>query len=441
MKHHGWAGIEYSVEDKKYNGIIENLVAPSSNAMQGINDWRDSAAKFALFIFGIVLWHKGSAIAAGSLLILVWILCGGLRQIKSVIKESLAVAILSFCGVLLLGILWSDYPSSDRFRWDKYFGLMIFIPYLFLLNKDRLAWAVGGLTIGYFGILLIGRYYQFFLGVPGIPPLKMAYLHYSMGLGIGVLLAIYWAGISESRRVVMLMSVVAASLLFIQFNLNGRGPLLATCTTIILLLFLLHRHQLKKLLGILTVMTVMMGAFAYHSSVFQGRFALIETELVQSEQGENQTNVGLRRAFYEIGLNAIAQRPWFGHGTGMAQKAFAETVEVYQGGRFKDVASSYHLHYHNDLIEMGVYLGLLGISAYLFLLWGWFQSLRVRGLAILGATLVCFIFMAGLTDVILIYGQIPSLLLAITAIAILSAASYLLRLDHLHPTHLLLPRV
>ena len=220
------------------------------------------------------------------------------------------------------------------------------------------------------------------------------------------------------------MSMVASFLLFIQFNLNGRGPLLATCTTLILLLFLLHRHQLKKLLGILTVVTVMMGAFAYHSSTFQSRFSLIENELVQSEQGENLTSVGYRRAFYEIGLNAIAQRPWFGYGTGMAQKAFAENAEVNQEGRFKDAASFHNLHYHNDLIEMGVYLGLLGISAYLLLLWGWFQSLRVHGLIILGATLVCFIFMAGLTDVILIYGQIPLLLLVITAIAIVWQREY-----------------
>ncbi len=404
--------------------MLVNLVTPLSNPVQSINDWRDSAAKFALFIFGVVLWHKGSAIAAGSLLILVWILCGGLLHLKVTIKEPLAMAIISFCGVLLLGILWSDYPNSGRFRWDKYCGLMIFIPYLSLLNKDRLAWAVGGLVIGYLGILFVGLYYQFFLGVPGIPPLKMAYLHYSAGIGVGVLLAIYWAGISKNRGVVILMTVVAFLLILVQFNLNGRGPLLATCSATILLLFLLHRHHFKKLLGILTVVIVMMGAFAYHSSVFQDRFSRIETELVQSERGVNDTSTGERRAFYEIGLNAISQRPWFGHGTGMAQKSFAELADTYQGGRFKDVANHHHLHFHNDLIEIGVYLGLLGISAYFFLLWGWFQSLRVRGLTFLGATLVCFIFMAGLTDVILIYGQIPSLLLAITAIAIIWQREY-----------------
>ena len=396
----------------------------SASPMQSAYEWRDILVKFALLIFGIVLWHKGAGITAGSFLILVWILCGGLRQIKSVIKEPLAVAILSLCGVLLLGILWSDWPNSGRFRWDKYLALMIFIPYLSLLNKDRLFWAVGGVVIGYLGVLLTGLYYQFFLGVPGIPPLKMLYLHFSLGIGVGSLLAFYWAGISESRRVVMLMFVVAASLLFIQFNLAGRGPLLATCTAVILLIFLLHRHQPKKLLSILSVAIVMMGAFAYHSSIFQDRFSRIHTDLVQSEQGVNNTSTGERRALYEIGLNAISQRPWFGYGTGMAQKSFREIAESYEGGRFKDVENMHNLHFHNDLIEMGVYLGLLGILAYLFLLWGWFQSLRVRGLTVLGATLVCFIFMAGLTDVILIYGQIPSLLLAITAIAIIWQREY-----------------
>ena len=63
----------------------------------------------------------------------------------------------------------------------------------------------------------MGLYYQFYLGVSGTSPLKMAYLYFSLGIGVGVLLAIYWASISENRRVVMLMSVVAPFLLF-TFN-------------------------------------------------------------------------------------------------------------------------------------------------------------------------------------------------------------------------------
>ena len=392
---------------------------PSSNPVQSINDWRDSAAKFALFIFGVVLWHKAAGIAAGSLLILVWILCGGLLQIKSVIKEPLAVAILSLCGVLLLGILWSDWPNSGRFRWDRYLALMIFIPYLFLLNKDRLAWAVGGVVIGYLGVLLIGLYYQFYLGVSGIPPLKMAYLHFSLMIGIGVLLAFYRAGISENNKIELLFWAVAYLLLFVQFNLNGRGPLLTTVGTLFFLLFLLYRRQIKKMISIMVLTASLIGIFAYQSSIFQERITQAQTDIELSERGENQTSVGQRRAFFEVGLYAITQRPWFGYGTGMAKKAFDENAETYEGGRYKDVASFHNLHYHNDLIEMGVYLGALGIAAYILLLWGWFKTLRMRQMTILGATLVFFVFMAGLTDVFFFYGQIPSLLLVITSIAII----------------------
>jgi O-antigen ligase len=67
---------------------------------------------------------------------------------------------------------------------------------------------------------------------------------------------------------------------------------------------------------------------------------------------------------------------------------------------------------------MGIYLGALGLFAYTFLLWGWFQTLRANRLTTLGVALVCFIFLAGITDVIFIYSQIPSLLLVITAISI-----------------------
>ena len=84
--------------------------------------------RLLLLLFGIALWHKGSDIVCGSLLILVWILYGGLYQFRQIVKEPLALGILIFCAVLFLGLLWSDYPNSGTFRWSKYLGLMIFIP-------------------------------------------------------------------------------------------------------------------------------------------------------------------------------------------------------------------------------------------------------------------------------------------------------------------------
>lgn len=51
---------------------------------------------------------------------------------------------------------------------------------------------------------------------------------------------------------------------------------------------------------------------------------------------------------------------------------------------------------------------------------GWFQTLWMRKLGALGATLVCFIFLGGITDTFLFYQQITFMLLALTAIVITS---------------------
>ena len=231
----------------------ESAGPPASQ--QGTYGWCNVLAKFSLLFFGIVLWYKMSIYFGYGLLVLAWVLDGGLHRSRQMIKEPLVLAILFFCAVLVLGILWSDYPNSGRIRWNKYVILTVFIPYLSLLNKERLFWAIGGLVIGYSVVLLMGIYYRFFLGEQGIPPLKMAYLHFSMMLGIGVILISYLAATSSNKKI--------------------RG-----------------------------------------------------------------------------------------------------------------------------------------------LLWGWFQTLRAHRLTTLGIALVCFIFLAGITDVLFIYGQIPSLLLVITAIAI-----------------------
>jgi O-antigen ligase len=386
---------------------------------QGAHGWCNVLAKFALFFFGVALWYKFSIYVGYGLLVLAWVLDGGLHRSRQMIKEPLVLGILFFCAVLVLGILWSDYPNSGRIRWNKYIVLTVFIPYLSLLNRERLSWAIGGLVIGYSVVLLMGIYYRFFLGEQGIPPLKMAYLHFSMMLGIGVILISYLAATSRNTKVKGLLWGFAVFLLFMQFNQDGRGPLLATVPTLILLFFMLYRAHIKKLLGFMAAMIIVIGVFAYNSNNFHERLFHVQGDIELIQQENYGTSMGYRIGMWDVGLHAIAQRPWFGYGTGMAASAFEQTAETYKGGRYKSLANfQKNPQYHNDLIEMGVYLGALGLFAYIFLLWSWFQTLRANRLTTLGVALVCFIFLAGITDVIFIYSQIPSLLLVITAIAI-----------------------
>ncbi|MBA2658815.1 MAG: O-antigen ligase family protein [Nitrosospira sp.] len=409
------------------NGSYENL-AGSSRPPHSAYSWRDVLPKFALCFFGIALWSKGITMYAYYFLALVWILDSGLGRFGEVIKEPFVATMLILCIVVALGILWGDNVTLGYKVWKRYFAFLIFIPYFSLLGKTgkkRLPWAIGGLLLGYSGVLLTGIYQWITMDARGIPLLRMTYLDFSCMLGIGVILSIYLAGTRSNNKTRLLLWLLAVFLLFVQFNQNARALLLATLISSVILIFLLHKKEIRTFLAITASLIIVVGVFAYTSSTFQERLLQAQRDIELSQQEKYNTSLGYRLAMWDVGLHGIAERPLFGHGTGMAARYFDKTAETYKGGLYKDVPefiTTYH--YHNDWIEIGMQVGAIGLLAYASLLWGWFQTLRTQRLTILGATLMCFILLFGLTDVFVIFTQNLYLLLAITAIAVCWQKTY-----------------
>ena len=380
--------------------------------------WRNWFAKVALCFFGIALWHKGLGNFSYPLLIVAWIIDNDSYKFKATIKEPLVMAIIFFCLVLAAGVLWSDYPNSGYIRWNKYFAFLFIIPFLSLLNKERLSWAIGGLAVGYFYILFAGVYHWIVLGEQGIPFLKMTYLRFSLTVGTGIILAIYFASISSDKKIKFLLWFITALLLFVQFNQDGRGPLLTTVLTSMLLIFLLYKTRIKLLFGAMALLIIVILGFFHSSDRFQERVAQAKNDIEFLQQERFDTDLGYRLAIWDVGLHAIAHRPIFGYGTGMALSTYEKYVETYKDGRYKALWKDPRFHYHNDLVEIGVFVGGLGILAFIVLLWGWFWSLKKCRLTTLGTALVCYVFLAGLTDIFLAYTGLPLLLIAISAVAI-----------------------
>ena len=381
--------------------------------------WHDRTAKFALFFFCIALWHNTIVWLAFLVLIVAWVLDGGHRRLGETIKEPLVLAILILCGFLALGMLWGDSPEAGLLRWKKYFILLAFIPFLSLLNKTRLPWAIGALLVGYSTILVIGVYQWMIVGEQGIPFLKISYLTFSAMLGIGIIVTLCLTITSNNIKINLLGWGVALLLLFIQFNQHARGILLATLLTSAFLILLCYKTEIIKLLGMTVVLVVVVVTFAYSSNSFQERLAVARDDIKLSQQDRYDSSLGYRLALWDVGLYGISQRPWFGHGTGSPERYFDETVVTYKGGVYQDL-STFHKtsHYHNDLIEIGMHIGLLGLLAFAFLLWSWFKTFKNHQLTLLGAALVCFIFLAGMTDAFILYSRIPALMFVITAILV-----------------------
>ncbi|SDZ85622.1 O-antigen ligase family protein [Nitrosospira multiformis] len=383
------------------------------------NAWRDVLAKSVLFFFGIALWYKGLSFYAYYLLPLAWTIDGGLARAGETVKEPLAIGMLLLCFVLALGILWSDHPDLGFKVWRRYFAFLVFIPYLGLLNKERLPWAISGALLGYFGALLIGLYHWLVMGVQGIPTLGMPYLHFSSMLGIGVILALYLTGTSKNKTGKALFWALALFLLFIQFNQNARGILVATLISSVFLVFFLYRKKLSRLFTFITILSFAASFSAYNSSSFEERLSQARQDIELLEQKNFNSSIGYRLALWDVGLHGIAEHLFAGHGTGAAARYFDKTVETYKGGIYRDLTEFHDTyHYHNDWIEIGMQLGLLGLVAYALLLWGWFQTLARRGHVALAAALVSFIFVCGLVDNLVFFRQIIFLLIVVTTIFI-----------------------
>ena len=407
------------MQNSNYFRYIKNkLVYPILR--HGDYSWRDILAISALLFFSIAFWIKELSFHAYNfahyLLILAWILDGGLSRLKETIKEPFVAAMLILCIVMALGIFWSDDLKLGFKVFRRYTAFLIFIPYLSLLNKERLLWAIGGILIGYFSVLAMGIYQWIILDLQGIPPLSMPYLKFSSMLGIGVLLALYLASITKDNKTKIFLSIFSIFLLFIQFNQDARGILIATIVSSVLLIFLFFRKEIGKFLSIMTLLVVVCGIFAYNSDNFQRRLSLANNNIKSFKAGDYNTSPGQRLALWDIGLHGIAERPLFGHGTGMALHSFDTSVQIYKSGFYKNLPK--FVHYHNDWVEIGTHIGALGLFAYAYLLWGWFQTLKAHKLAIPGAALLCFVFLCGITDLFVFFRQTIFLLVAITAIGI-----------------------
>ena len=381
--------------------------------------WRELLIKSALLLFCLGLWFKSLYVFIFPILIVAWILDKGHLKLRQLIAEPLVQAIVILCGVLLLGFLWGDSFGGGRHKWTKYFFLLFFIPFLSLLNKERLPLVIGVLAFGYVSILLTGAYQWFSMGVLGVPFFNISYLGFSALLGFSVILAIYFACISRTISFKILFITIALALLFLQFNQNGRGILLATLVTIPFLIFLRFRIEFRKFITILVALIIVIAGFTFSSSAFQERLVLAKEDMKQLQQGNYGTSMGYRLAMWDVGLDAIAKRPFLGYGTGNGEQYFDDAIETYKGGIYQGLPDFHSTsHYHHDWIELGMHLGLLGMLVFAFFLWSWYRIFSAQKLPILGATLVCYIFLAGLSDTFMLYNRVPILLLTITAVMI-----------------------
>lgn len=380
---------------------------------------REFFVRSVLVLFCAGLWFGSLYWVLIVLLLLAWLLDSTAQSLRTLIREPLVQAILLLCLGLLAGLAWSDTTLSGRHKWAKYLLLLTYIPFLGLLNKQRLPWVVGAVTAGYCLVLSAGLHAWFVDQELGVPVFDMTYLTFSAMLGVGSI--VFACGACMSRHGLMRMVLVAFAvlLLYFQFHQGARGFLLATLLTLLVMLVNYFHVTLRTVSMITLVLTLVAAVFSFASPTIQDRWTQVRLDIEHMQQGNYSSSVGYRIALWDVGFHGIAEKPLLGHGTGMPERYFEERAVNYKNGIYAGLPAFQETsHYHNDWIELGMQLGALGMAALLYLLWAWYRLFKQSGLFLPGIALITFVLLSGVTETFMIFARMPVLLLVITAIAV-----------------------
>jgi len=313
----------------------------------------------ALFIVAIYFSTSLSTIIS-VLLALLWLLSGQLKQMPVTLKRNPVAAwsLLLFLS-FIIGLCYGDANYSEALSMLSKYTELLFIPIvtIFLSAERSRNWANKAFILSSVLILVIS--YLMYFGVldlnhQGDPAFKSRITHSIFISFFGFYCAHKaYDGIAY-KKLYWLMFIACAYNLF--FIVEGRtGQLIAVA---LVLLFAVQRFTKRGILLAVFVVGLLMLLFLNYSDKatrFNEGVINIQSDLKPGPE-QAQTSMGQRYMFWRYSLKLIAEKPFFGHGTG----SFAKEYE-----RIASNETMMTKNPHNEFLMVGVQLGIVGLFIYL----------------------------------------------------------------------------
>jgi O-antigen ligase len=325
------------------------------------------AGTLALFI-GAIYLSTSLAIVLSAVLGLFWIATAQFKKLPALLRlNPVAAWALILFGCFLVGLSYSSASAADAISMVRKYRELVFMPVLlaFLTVSRYRDWAWKAFVMASVVTLLasylidmdvfgLGKFGEPAIpGKPRDPTIKSRITH-------GIVIAFfcfYCLHKSYDRgRYAILYSIGSLlSLYNLFFMVEGRtGQLIVI---VLIVLFALQRLALNGRLMAVFALAVFLGLFLRFSDkaerINEG-FANTQSYL-QEQPDQTNTSMGQRYTFWKHSLQLIAEKPWFGHGTG----SFA--------GEYRRIAAGEKVvtqNPHNEFMMIGVQLGLFGLIPY-----------------------------------------------------------------------------
>jgi O-antigen ligase len=270
----------------------------------------------------------------------------------------------------VVGMLWADVLWAERLHGLGSFHKLLIVPLLLaqFRRSGNGAWAIGAFLISCAALLALSWFLWFWpvvhLGtkdtaVPVKDRISQGAMFTVCILVLADIALEFWRS-GRRRAATALMLLMLAFLLNIFFIANSRTALVAI--PLLLVAFGAFRFGWKGAIGLPAVLRVLAGVVWVSSSHLQQRVLTLAEELRQYRSDAPPTPAGERVEYWKKSVSFIAAAPVIGHGTGSIEDQFRRAAG------HTGVGAAVANNPHNQLLAVGIQLGLLGISV-LFAMW------------------------------------------------------------------------
>lgn len=279
-------------------------------------------------------------------------------------------ALLLFLLLCLCTLYGLAAPGDARSYLIKYLDLALISVIAWFFVKARTRNHALHMLAGALAFLLLLSYalkfglmphYAWQHGSPDSPYILKFRLTYSILMAFAAFLFAWLASIANSRLVKLAWSTFSG-LAVINVMLMVSGGTGYVLLTALVLLFSWQRAKWRGIGMLLAPVLIVITTLTLIPGPFQNRAQEMLAELNQKQTTQPaSTSIGYRLEFYRNTLTLIKNNPVFGTGTGSFPTVYAELV----AGTGKVPSRNPH----NEFMLITVQTGLVGLSAFVWLLW------------------------------------------------------------------------
>ncbi len=330
---------------------------------------------FILYAFSIPISGKITNIIF-TLILILWILDGNIKKkLLYALKNNFIQALLYFFLIHILW-LWSSENIHFALATIKNSLLLLYpIIYITSIKKEFIFKILNGFIYA----MMVSEITSYLIHFQIIPPIYNATLHdpvpfalshttYALYLGLSIGLMLFMSLHSKTTNIIKKIYIfffITASINI--FLIASRFGFLLYSVSILVVLTVTYRKNIKKVLLIGILFTVIGYSFAYtFSQTFHSRIdqTIKNTQLMIQDKNFG-TSLGIRIGHWYYSFFIIKDHLFFGLGDGDQVTEFKKIVKINKDPSEKILLNTVENGIHSELIDIFTKFGLIGLLFYL----------------------------------------------------------------------------